>query len=199
MPPSPPTCIRASTPGPEGPSAGRCQTTDPVPPSRFRNVLTAFSFANVAGLLHPAAGRRVRRVSRYLTGRSENRSAISRFPRRMFTPPEEPPSSAAVPCHHGLCPPAVIIRSAPLTTHPRVPITEMTGRFPPRGPRGVHPRCGEVANHRAVGSASAGAQNSLRSPGLPAIAGVTLQPPEWRKNFGSRPEGRWPRSFRPSK
>jgi hypothetical protein len=41
--PSPPTYIRSSTPGPEGPSAGRCQTTGRVPSSRFRTALTACS------------------------------------------------------------------------------------------------------------------------------------------------------------
>jgi hypothetical protein len=51
------------------------------------------------------------------------------FPATPFTPPEGPPSSAAAPRHRGRCPPAVIIRSAPLL--PRVLVSRSKDRSLP--------------------------------------------------------------------
>jgi hypothetical protein len=114
-----------------------------VPDDRSRSVFAVshrpdgFLLTDGAGLLHPAAGRRVRRVSRCFTARSENRSAISRFPRRHSHPPKDPPRQQ--PCRvtaaRALLPSSSTPSAPPV--RPRVPITEVTGRFPLRAtPRG---------------------------------------------------------------
>jgi hypothetical protein len=73
----PPFSICRSTPGRcrHLPSVERSQTPDLVPPSRFLTALTACSSADVAGLLHPAAGHGVR-CRRSRTVRSVTRAAL---------------------------------------------------------------------------------------------------------------------------
>jgi hypothetical protein len=72
--------------------------------------LGGFLRAGAAGLLHPAASSGVRRVSFLcLPGRREASCKTSVFPASRIVPFEEFPSSAAVPHHCGLCPPAVTV------------------------------------------------------------------------------------------
>jgi hypothetical protein len=80
-----------------------------VPPSWFLTTSTVSSATEVAGLLHPAADHGVRRVSRIRGRRTASRETVGReaLPATRFIPLEESPSSAAVPCHHGRCLPAV--------------------------------------------------------------------------------------------
>lgn len=119
------------------------------------------------------------------------------FPATRFTPPEGPPSSAAVaasPRSLALLPSSSVPSAPP--TRPRVPITEVTGRFPLRAtPRG-HDR-GAARENGEPPSFTVGPARCRRPPRRPSrasgtpvlpcgileapahsLARVTLQPPD---------------------
>jgi hypothetical protein len=99
------------------------------------------------------------------------------FPATPFTPPEGPPSSAAVPRHRGPCPPAVIIHSVRSARSSSCADHRGDRSLPAaRDPEGPRPRCGQVmANHPfAVGPARCRRQPRLPTcvPGVRPPCGV---------------------------
>jgi hypothetical protein len=117
---SPPTCARSSTSRfpstiPRGLASVRLRpdiaTSGPVPPAWFRTTLAVCSkrAVQVCCTLLPVE---VRRVSREGIRRLLLAGSCSAFLATRFVPPEELPSSAAVPCHHGPCLPAFLARSS---------------------------------------------------------------------------------------
>jgi hypothetical protein len=134
-----------------GPTAPPVQPL--VPPSWFRTTSTVSSARRTAGLLHPAAGPGVRRVSRDPLPRSCIRTtrALTRcrgetgsFPATL-RPFEEFPPPAAVRCHHRLsaplpsAPPRVVAPPAPRCRSAEVVRSERAPRL-----RGVAPRTGPL-------------------------------------------------------
>lgn len=98
-------------PGDRSPSARRCQRRVLFrlrgfsPPGRFPP-------RGWCGFVAPRCQRRFAAFHASWVRSGLNRTELhARFPRRGFIPLEELPSPAAVPCHHGRCPPAVIARS----------------------------------------------------------------------------------------
>jgi len=98
-------------PGDRSPSAKRCQRRVLFrlrgfsPPGRFPP-------RGWCGFVAPRCQRRFAAFHASWVRSGLNRTELhARFPRRGFIPLEELPSPAAVPCHHGRCPPAVIARS----------------------------------------------------------------------------------------
>lgn len=82
------------------PSVCRCQTTDLGPPSWFFTTPTVCSANPAAGLLHPATGHRVRRVSLSALHSSCDKSPsellFGRSPRRFHPSKKSPTSSRTV-------------------------------------------------------------------------------------------------------
>jgi len=156
-----------------------------VPTSWFRTTAPVFSavrpiagtavpiaFATspgVAGLLHPAADRGVRRVSArcdvwfdHLSPFPEIgvRTTTSTASPRRYLPLEELPPPAAVPCHHGRCPLDVFLGPAPHTSARPLPVCLSCAIDMRRRLQGFDPLVGPY--HRAPYS-------STRWPVLPGL------------------------------
>jgi hypothetical protein len=131
----------------------------------------------VAGLLHPAAGHEVRRVS---TSRRQlppgGGSARPRGFPATLTPFEEFHSPAAVPRHRGLCPPAVTSRIAIASLRLSPPRLPLAGR--PARPRQVEPDSVALTSAGAVlGLASPErARARRRPPGAPGRSRARVHP-----------------------
>jgi len=65
-PPTSPECVHSGRTVADPPSARRCQSSGPVPPAWFRTTSTVCSASGLAGVLQPAAGPGVHRVSLHL-------------------------------------------------------------------------------------------------------------------------------------
>jgi len=66
--------------------------------------------------------------------RSDPPGTLRRFPAARFTPLEGFPSSAAVPCHHGRCPPGVLLARSPRLPRPPFPETAINALTPSQPP-----------------------------------------------------------------
>jgi len=102
--------VRASTPGgsEELPSGRRYHPTTSCSAPVVSHHLGGLLRATAAGLLHPAAGHEVHRVSRCVRPKLPKvLRPVSPFPATRFIPFEGFPSPVAVPHHCGRCPPAV--------------------------------------------------------------------------------------------
>ena len=155
-----------------------------VPSSTSRSALVVLHHfdgllrCDSAGLLHPAAGHGVRRVSRFMRRSGEPVGQHSRSPHRGFGPSEEYHPSTAVPRHRGRCPLGVSARLRD-TSHARIGRTRCTSRLLCLLRR---PDCGECHQARSATHVCRRFDHSLMKP--PPTRGPKLHTTAPEQRFG---------------
>jgi hypothetical protein len=162
--PSPPTHIRESTPGPEGPSVSRARWLIHVPPPRFRTALTVFSSRMLRACCIPLPDGGFAAFPACFRAGPRTVPNISRFPRRASHPPKVPPRqqprrvttalaflpSSSVPplvSPFLVCRPPWGVRSLPSSWSPKA--ARRPGREKVRCPEGRRRKC-EVARPKPL-------------------------------------------------